>query len=408
MKKIFGLFLAAIIVAPMFMSCGGNSANVKTQADSINYALGAANADGIRQYVLMADSADAEKVAQFCKGIEKSFKKQTPTERVASEGYRMGVSMKEEIKTGFLFNDSTIPAKSDLIISSFEAELNGHSGAMNAEEGMQYFQSLMGPSMQTGEPANLTPEQVDSINMLLGIINGNGARKYILGKDTTKKDIKAFVTEFQKGLNNEEDLLYLKGIEVGSNMYQQFSRTEYLFNDSTIELKIELIKRGLIENLKNEANVVLSATEAAEWLNATMEAKAAEKNKDAAAKGEAFLAENATKEGVIVTESGLQYEVVTMGEGEKPTAESTVKVHYHGTLIDGTVFDSSVQRGEPIEFPLNGVIKGWTEGLQLMPVGSKFILYIPYQLAYGERGAGELIGPCEALIFEVELLEIVK
>ena len=97
-----------------------------------------------------------------------------------------------------------------------------------------------------------------------------------------------------------------------------------------------------------------------------------------------------------------------MGEGEKPTAESTVKVHYHGTLIDGTVFDSSVQRGEPIEFPLNGVIKGWTEGLQLMPVGSKFILYIPYQLAYGERGAGELIGPCEALIFEVELLDIVK
>lgn len=408
MKKIFGLFLATIVAAPMFMSCGGNSANVKTQADSINYALGAANADGIRQYVLMADTADAEKVAQFCKGIEKSLKKQTPTERVAFEGYRMGLSMKEEIKTGFLFNDSTIPAKSDLIISSFEAELNGHSGAMNAEEGMQYFQSLMGPSMQTGEPANLTPEQVDTINMLLGIINGNGARKYILGKDTTEKDVKAFVAEFQKGLTNEEDPLYIKGIEVGSNMYQQFSRTEYLFNDPTIELKVELIKRGLIENLKNEANVVLSATEAAEWLNTTMEAKAAEKNKNAAAKGEAFLAENATKEGVIVTESGLQYKVITMGEGEKPTAESTVKVHYHGTLIDGTVFDSSVQRGEPIEFPLNGVIKGWTEGLQLMPVGSKFILYIPYQLAYGERGAGELIGPCEALIFEVELLEIVK
>ena len=139
-----------------------------------------------------------------------------------------------------------------------------------------------------------------------------------------------------------------------------------------------------------------------------METKVAEKNKGLAAKGEEFLAENAKREGVFVTESGLQYEVVTMGEGEKPTAESTVKVHYHGTLIDGTVFDSSVQRGEPIEFPLNGVIKGWTEGLQLMPVGSKFILYIPYQLAYGERGAGELIGPCEALIFEVELLEIVK
>lgn len=409
MKKIFGLFLAVAIAAPMFMSCGGNSANVKTQSDSINYALGAANAGGIRQYVLMADTIDAEKVEQFCNGIKKSLKEQTPAERVALEGYRLGISMNEEIKSGFLFNDSTIPAKSNLIIASFKDQLNGKEGFMNPEEGMQYFQTLMSASMQTGEPANLTPEQVDTINMLLGLINGNGARKYILGKDTTQKDINNFIAEFEKGLNETENSTsYLKGIEIGSNMHQQFSRNEYLFNDSTIKLKLDLIKRGLIENLKQEANVIMTAKEATEWLNKTMEAKAAEKNKGAAAKGEAFLAENAKREGVFVTESGLQYEVVTMGEGEKPTAESTVKVHYHGTLIDGTVFDSSVQRGEPIEFPLNGVIKGWTEGLQLMPVGSKFILYIPYQLAYGERGAGELIGPCEALIFEVELLEIVK
>ncbi len=409
MKKIFALLLAVAVAAPIFMSCDGNSANVKTQNDSINYALGAANAGGIRQYVLMADTADAEKLAQFCNGIEKSLKKQKPSERVAIEGYRMGISMGQEIKSGFLFNDSTIPAKKDLIISAFHDQLNGNKAFTNAEEGMKLFQTIMGQSMQTGEPANLTPEQVDTVNLLLGIINGNGARKFMLGPDTTKKDIKIFVAEFEKGLNNTEDNeLYTRGLEIGSNMNQQFSRSEYLFNDSTIELKLDLIRRGLLENLKQEANVIMTAEEATEWLNKTMEAKAAEKNKDAAAKGEAFLAENAKREGVFVTESGLQYEVVTMGEGEKPTAESTVKVHYHGTLIDGTVFDSSVQRGEPIEFPLNGVIKGWTEGLQLMPVGSKFILYIPYQLAYGERGAGELIGPFEALIFEVELLEIVK
>ena len=409
MKKIFALLLAVATTAPIFMSCGSNSANIKTQSDSINYALGAANAGGIRQYVLMADTADAEKLAQFCNGIEKSLKKQKPSERVAIEGYRMGISMGQEIKSGFLFNDSTIPAKKDLIISAFHDQLNGNKAFTNAEEGMKLFQTIMGQSMQTGEPANLTPEQVDTVNMLLGIINGNGARKFMLGPDTTKKDIKVFVAEFEKGLNNTEDNeLYTRGLEIGSNMNQQFSRSEYLFNDSTIELRLDLIRRGLLENLKQEANVIMTAEEATEWLNKTMEAKAAEKNKDAAAKGEAFLAENAKREGVFVTESGLQYEVVTMGEGEKPTAESTVKVHYHGTLIDGTVFDSSVQRGEPIEFPLNGVIKGWTEGLQLMPVGSKFILYIPYQLAYGERGAGELIGPYEALIFEVELLEIVK
>ena len=409
MKKIFGLFLVAAIAAPMFVSCGGNSANVKTQNDSINYALGAANAGGIRQYVLMADTAETEKVAQFCNGIEASLKDLTPTERLTIEGFRMGISMNEEIKSGFLFNDSTLLAKKDLIISSFKSQLEGKTSFINPENGMQYFQTLMGPSLQTGAPANLTPEQVDTVNMLLGIINGNGARKYILGKDTTDKNIKIFISEFEKGLNNTDDnAAYLKGLEVGSNMRQQFTRSEYLFNDSTIEVKLNIIKRGLIENLKKEANVIMTSDVAAEWLNKKMEAKAAERNKSLAAKGEAFLAENAKREGIVVTESGLQYEVITMGEGEKPTAESTVKVHYHGTLIDGTVFDSSVQRGEPIEFPLNGVIKGWTEGLQLMPVGSKFILYIPYQLAYGERGAGELIGPCEALIFEVELLDIVK
>ena len=409
MKKIFALLLAVAITAPVFMSCGKNAVSVKTQSDSINYALGAANAGGIRQYVLMADTADITKVNEFCKGIEKSLKKQTSAERIAIEGYRMGISMSKEIETGFLFNDSTIPAKKDLIISSFKAQLNREECFTNAEEGMKYFQNIMGASMQTGEPANLTPEQADTINMLLGIINGNGARKFILGADTTKKDIKAFVAEFEKGLKNANDNeLFVKGLEIGSNLNQQFSRSEYLFNDSTIELKLNIIKVALLDNLKKEANVLMNAEEATEWLNKTMEAKEAEKNKALSAEGEAFLAENAKREGVFVTESGLQYEVVTMGEGEKPTAESTVKVHYHGTLIDGTVFDSSVQRGEPIEFPLGGVIKGWTEGLQLMPIGSKFILYIPYQLAYGERGAGELIAPYSALIFEVELLDIVK
>ena len=409
MKKLFGLFMAAVITAPMFMSCGNNSVNIKTQNDSINYAFGAANAGGIRQYVLMADSSDATKVDQFCKGIQEGMTKQTPKDRLTVEGYRLGVSMKEEITTGFLLNDSTLPAKKDLIISTFEKALRGEQWDMTVEEGQQYFQTILGPSLSTGEPANLTPEQVDTVNMLIGLLNANGARKYILAKDTTDKDITIFVKGFEKGLNSEGDnSLYMQGIEIGTNIYRQISQSEYLFNDSTIELNVEIIKKGLIENLKGETNVTLNANEATEWLNKIMEAKATERNKGLAAKGEEFLAENATREGIIVTESGLQYEVITMGEGEKPTAESTVKVHYHGTLIDGTVFDSSVQRGEPIEFPLNGVIKGWTEGLQLMPVGSKFKLYIPYQLAYGERGAGELIGPCEALIFEVELLEIVK
>jgi FKBP-type peptidyl-prolyl cis-trans isomerase FklB len=123
--------------------------------------------------------------------------------------------------------------------------------------------------------------------------------------------------------------------------------------------------------------------------------------------GDQFLAENAKKDGVTVTASGLQYEIITAGTGAKPTASSRVKTHYHGTLIDGTVFDSSVKRGQPIDFAVGGVIAGWTEALQLMPVGSKWRLFIPQNLAYGSRGAGESVPPFSALIFEVELLEIV-
>lgn len=124
--------------------------------------------------------------------------------------------------------------------------------------------------------------------------------------------------------------------------------------------------------------------------------------------GEAFLAENAKKEGITVTESGLQYEIITQGTGEIPNENNTVETNYKGTLLDGTVFDSSYDRGSTAKFPVNGVIKGWIEALQLMPVGSKWKLYIPYDLAYGERGAGGVIGPYETLIFEIELISIVK
>ncbi len=143
-----------------------------------------------------------------------------------------------------------------------------------------------------------------------------------------------------------------------------------------------------------------------------MMAKQAEVNKETykvyIAENEAFLAKNKEKTGVIVTPSGLQYEVIKMGSGPKPTAESEVKVHYIGTLIDGTEFDSSVKRGEPAQFMVSGVIPGWTEALQLMPVGSKFKVYLPENIAYGANGAGEMIKPFSALIFEVELLEILN
>ncbi|MBD3821294.1 FKBP-type peptidyl-prolyl cis-trans isomerase [Hydrogenovibrio sp. JE_KL2] len=173
-------------------------------------------------------------------------------------------------------------------------------------------------------------------------------------------------------------------------------------------LNAEAMAQGLMDTLSGKANPIDQAAmqDAFQEINDVMMAKQAEKAKEAAAEGEAFLMENAKKDNVVVLESGLQYEILVEGNGEKPKADSVVSTHYHGTLIDGTVFDSSVERGQPAEFPVNRVIAGWTEALQLMPVGSKWRLTIPYDLAYGEQGSSGAIGPYQTLVFEVELLGI--
>jgi len=173
-------------------------------------------------------------------------------------------------------------------------------------------------------------------------------------------------------------------------------------------LEISAVSQGIADAFAGaESKVAQADLQAAfQVISERMQAAAAEQAKLLGAAGEEFLAENAKKEGVIVTESGLQYEIITTGEGEKPTAASTVSVHYHGSLTDGTVFDSSVERGQPAEFPVGGVIAGWTEALQLMNVGSKYKLTVPANLAYGERGAGAAIGPHSVLVFDVELLAI--
>jgi FKBP-type peptidyl-prolyl cis-trans isomerase FklB len=156
-----------------------------------------------------------------------------------------------------------------------------------------------------------------------------------------------------------------------------------------------------------EGKALMEDETARSFIMAFIQQREADKSKGYIEKNEAFLATNKDKAGVTTTASGLQYEVITMGTGPKPTTESTVKVHYIGTLIDGTEFDSSVGK-DPVTFPVTGVIAGWTEALQLMPVGSKFKLYLPASIAYGASGPSEVIKPYSTLVFEVELLDIVK
>ena len=192
-----------------------------------------------------------------------------------------------------------------------------------------------------------------------------------------------------------DKISYALGLSMGQN----------LMSSGVESLNYQDLAAG-IEDVLTKQQPKISYQEAQQVLNQFLQELEAKVAGAAKAEGEKFLAENAKREGVKVTASGLQYEILEPSLGQKPKATDTVRVHYEGTLIDGTVFDSSYRRGESITFPLNGVIAGWTEGLQLMSIGSKYKFFIPYNLAYGERGAGQSIPPYAALIFTVELLGI--
>lgn len=192
-----------------------------------------------------------------------------------------------------------------------------------------------------------------------------------------------------------KDISASLGLLIANNMKSQG------FENLNAEVFAQSMKDGLGREISDE-----ELKKASQAVNDYMQSKQATQHDGNKKAGEEFLAKNKQREEVKVTESGLQYEILEAGDGPIPGPDDKVKVHYHGTLINGEVFDSSVDRGEPISFPVTGVIQGWQEALQMMPVGSKWKLYIPYDLAYGSRGAGSSIKPYSTLIFEVSLLEI--
>lgn len=194
-----------------------------------------------------------------------------------------------------------------------------------------------------------------------------------------------------------KEISYALGINIGKS----------LKNSGIQNIDATDFAKGMNDVLSGNS-LDIPESEARELLNDYFKKLQEERMRKNKTEGKQFLEENAKKEGIITTESGLQYQILTEGKGETPKASDRVKVHYHGTLINGTVFDSSVQRGEPAVFGVTQVISGWVEALQLMPVGSKWRLFIPHKLAYGAQGAGEMIQPFSTLIFDVELIEIVK
>ena len=265
------------------------------------------------------------------------------------------------------------------------------------------------------QKANLKSE-IDSLSYMMGVTNTQGLSDFAeqrLGVDST--NYADFVRGIQDGIHKtgKQEKAYIAGIQIGQQVSGDMIENinmQLFGNDSAQSLSKDNFLAGFIAAVKNGAVVsVEDARTFVETHTEAIKAKALEaKYGENKAAGEKFLAENKTKEGVITTESGLQYKIIKAGKGEIPTKESSVKVNYKGTLIDGTEFDSSYKRNAPATFRADQVIKGWTEALTMMPVGSKWELYIPQELAYGSRETGGLIKPYSTLIFEVELLEIEK
>lgn len=220
----------------------------------------------------------------------------------------------------------------------------------------------------------------------------------LVAQTKAKPKLKPASTAPQAAMKTSLDSLsYALGLSLAQFYKQQGIRT----------INTAMVSRAINDAMK-ESKTLLTDEQMNMCITNYLQKMTTEKASGNKKAGDAFLASNKTKQGVVTLPSGLQYLVIKEGSGPKPALTDTVKCHYHGTLIDGTVFDSSVDRGQPAEFPVSGVIKGWVEALPMMPVGSKWRLFVPADLAYGDRQAGPTIGPGSALIFDVELLDIVK
>ena len=418
MKKISILVIAAVAM----ISCGktytAQSVTLTNQNDSVNYALGLVNGSQMKQYQLRNDSS-METVVEFMDALQRGYDgKVEQLGEVAAIGQNIGQAIKASEKTGLADNPAwTLNEK--LFFQGLVNALYNDTTVMTAEAARNYFQAqyqasaMSNDSVKAGKaikgkcPSSVKAVALnsmnDSVNYAFGYLNGGEVAMYVLAMDSTGEQKKEFITYINKGLKssvNNPQIVNM-GEQIGKSIKEQ--EAQGLIGEPSLATDFALIKQGFVNGLLGYEEQMTGEI-AGEYIQSTMSTIKYGNNKE---EGEKFLAESALREGVITTASGLQYEVIKMGKGKKPVATDNVKVHYHGTLTNGTVFDSSVDRNEPITFGLTQVIAGWTEGLQLMPVGSKFKFYIPQQLGYGSQQAGS-IPPYSTLIFEVELLGIEK
>lgn len=419
-KSIFSVAMA--FAAGLLVSCGASAPkadlNGASQVDSLSYAMGMSQTQGLKDYLVARMNMDTTYMAQFVDGVLEGTNDDTKKSAYYA-GTQIGQQVVNQIIpgiTGELFGGKEGELNKKNFTEGFIAGVAEKGYKMEPtvaqEKAMSMMQSIKENSDST---ADLTA-QIDTFSYAMGLAQTQGLKEfalYRLGVDTAY-----YATEFVKGVteginvgNDAKQGAFFTGIQIGQQVAQQIipGVTRDVFGTAG-ELNKEFFLAGFIAGV-TEKNMLMHPMEAQQTAMALMETlknKRFEEEFGAnKAEGVAFLDSIAKTEGVVKTESGLCYKVITEGKGDIPTSTDQVKVHYRGTLIDGTEFDSSFKRNEPTTFAANQVISGWTEALTLMPVGSKWMLYIPQELAYGSRDLGQ-IKPFSTLIFEVELLEIVK
>ena len=408
-----------LAAAMSLVSCGPRTpkANLQNEIDSLSYAMGVTNTQGLMDYATARLGVDSAHVSDFVNGIQEGTEGISDKQKANMAGMQIGQQLSgdmfEAINNQLFAGDSVNSLNKEKFLNGFIEGINGKS-TTSAEEATDYVRSKAEAIQKDTVRTNLG-SQIDSLSYMIGVSNTNGLMDYAtarLGVDSTH--IADFISGIQKGTKTTDNKqkAHLAGMQIGqqlSNDMFNALNSQLFAGDSAQTLSKDNFLAGFLDGLQSKNIITMDDASAYIRTKAdAIQAKATEKKyAEYKKENEDFLTANKSKEGIQTTESGLQYRIVKAGKGEVPTKESNVKVHYKGTLIDGTQFDSSYDRNEPTTFKANQVIAGWTEALTMMPVGSKWELYIPQELGYGSRNMGT-IKPFSTLIFEVELLSIEK
>ncbi len=408
--------------AGLFVSCTSAAPKVKlngaSKEDSLAYAIGVTQTQGLQEYLVDRMDVDTAYMGQFVDGVLKGVDADAKQSAYYA-GTEIGQQVVKQIIPGVtadVFNGKEGELNKKDFINAFVAGTSEKGMKMTYAEAQEKAMRLMNTIKENNDSTADLKAQIDTFSYAMGLAQTQGLKNFIMyrmGVDTL------YMSDFVKGMkagikaeDNAKRTAFNAGIQIGQQIGNQMipSISYEVFENRDELINKDFFLAGFISSVTKKG-LLMQPMEAHQLVETLMEEIYTERLEkqfgDNRREGVAYLDSIAATEGVVKTESGLCYKVITKGKGAVPTSTDKVKVHYRGTLIDGTEFDSSYSRNEPTTFRANQVIAGWTEALTMMPVGSKWMLYIPQELAYGTRNMGT-IKPFSTLVFEVELLEIEK